>query len=640
MTQPIRSLLAKLARYFDGLGEAGAAVWVEADLISDIPKRLQYLEQQADRFELQRQSRKFHRPMVDVRTFVNSPFFMVGRQEWIDESGVKHEQHRIWPTILADLTELNSGKYTEAVLTGAIGAGKTTLALWTLAYQLYVLSCYRKPHQMFDLDPTHEIAMVFQSLNKDLAKTVDYRRFRAMIEESPYFKKHFDFDHDLQSEMKFPNQIVVKPISGYETGALGQNVIGGLIDEMNFMAHVENSKMAPDRGLYDQAVSNYESIARRRESRFLQMGELPGMLCLVSSSRYRGQFTDQKIAERNAGNPRIFVYHRTVYEVRPERFSQECFEVFPGDEVRKPFIVTEQSPCPPELQDRLIRVPVDFRRSFEQDLLNALRDIAGVSTTAVHPFILDPEKVVMCFGRKPSVFGRDVVDFVQTKAQILPSRFDSRAFPRFVHLDLAVTQDSAGFCMGYVERFVKIERGQNQIEILPVIVIDGILEIRPPIGGEIQFEKIRELIYTITSLGVPIRWVTCDSYQSRDMVQILRHKGYTTGIQSIDVDTKPYDVLKNTLYDGRLLAPPDPITMRQILQLERDVRKGKIDHPPNGAKDKSDALAGVVYGLSIRREIWAMFEIQISQIPSWLIAAASKKAPAQEVNPGSALAAV
>ena len=65
-----------------------------------------------------------------------------------------------------ELRELNSGKYVEAVLTGAIGTGKSTIALFTTAYQLYVLSCLKDPHELFNLDPSSEIVFAFQSLNK------------------------------------------------------------------------------------------------------------------------------------------------------------------------------------------------------------------------------------------------------------------------------------------------------------------------------------------------------------------------------------------------------------------------------------------------------------------------------------------
>ena len=56
--------------------------------------------------------------------------------------------------------------------------------------------------------------------------------------------------------------------------------MGGLIDELNYMSVVEKSKVAVDKGTYDQAILLYNSIARRRKSRFMENGKLPGILCL------------------------------------------------------------------------------------------------------------------------------------------------------------------------------------------------------------------------------------------------------------------------------------------------------------------------------------------------------------------------
>ncbi len=38
---------------------------------------------------------------------------------------------------------------------------------------------------------------------------------------------------------------------------------------------------------------------------------------------------------------------------------------------------------------------------------------------------------------------------------------------------------------------------------------------------------------------------------------------------------------------------------------EIDAKAGSIDHPPGGSKDLADALAGVVHGLTMRRDVWA-----------------------------------
>ena len=38
-----------------------------------------------------------------------------------------------------------------------------------------------------------------------------------------------------------------------------------------------------------------------------------------------------------------------------------------------------------------------------------------------------------------------------------------------------------------------------------------------------------------------------------------------------------------------------------------------IDHPPNFSKDCADAVAGVVYGLTYRREIWARHGVPVNR---------------------------
>ena len=241
---------------------------------------------------------------VDVQTFVESPYFL-------------NRRGTLYPAVMEELRELNSGKYVEAVLTGAIGTGKSTIALFTTAYQLYVLSCLKDPHGLFNLDPSSEIVFAFQSLTKDLAESIDYERFRAMLTDSPYFNQHFPFNKKIKSEMVFPNRIVVRPLSGDVNAAIGSNIFGAILDEMNFMARVEQSKSAVDGGLFDQAVEMYNSIVRRRKSRFMAAGgRLPGMVCLVSSKRYPGEFTERKQAEAReeqarTGKTGIFVYDRT-----------------------------------------------------------------------------------------------------------------------------------------------------------------------------------------------------------------------------------------------------------------------------------------------------------------------------------------
>lgn len=65
----------------------------------------------------------------------------------------------------------------------------------------------------------------------------------------------------------------------------------------------------------------------------------------------------------------------------------------------------------------------------------------------------------------------------------------------------------------------------------------------------------------------------------------------------------------------------------ELISLEKDVKKNKVDHPAGGSKDVADALAGVVYGLTMRREVWGLHKIPLGEIPPEVYAAiASNKA--------------
>ena len=100
-----------------------------------------------------------------------------------------------------------------------------------------------------------------------------------------------------------------------------------------------------------------------------------------------------------------------------------------------------------------------------------------------------------------------------------------------------------------------------------------------------------------------LKWISFDTYQSADSIQILRQKGFITGPHSMDRTSLPYDVTKTAFYDGRVKAPKHDKALSEIVRLERDSQSGKIDHPPNFSKDCADAVAGVVYGLTYRREL-------------------------------------
>ena len=561
-------------------------------------------------------------PPVDIETFLIDPFYLnLGGQ--------------VYPEVLPYVTEINSGKYVEVVLTGGIGSAKTTLALWTTAYQLYLLSVTRNPHALYGIATSDELIIVFQNITEKLARTVDYPRFKALIEKSPYFQQHFPFDDSLESEMNFPHRIIVKPVSGSSLATIGQNVIGGLIDELNYMQVIEKSARSVDAGTYNQAVEVYNSIARRRKSRFMKQGKLPGILCLVSSKRYPGQFTDRKEIEAET-DPTIYIYNKRVWDIKPHSFSKKRFRVFIGDDFRKPRILTDTDIVAPEDEHLIDYIPEDFRTDFENDIVNALRELAGRSNLSKHAFIPDSSAINAIFRKRPSIFSREDTNFDNMALKIYPHNYVDAEQPRFCHFDLAVTGDSVGLTIGFVREFITLDRGGGVKEMLPYIQIDGCLEIMAPRNGEVLFWKLRRLLYKIRKEGLNLRWVSFDAFQSVDSIQLLRQQGYAVGVQSMDKDTTPYDFLKAAIYDKRIDVPRHGKLLKEIRELQFILqttnKRFKVDHLPSGSKDVADSLAGVVYGLTNRREIWGAFGIPLMMVPESIRAAIKKD---DKINTGT-----
>lgn len=173
---------------------------------------------------------------------------------------------------------------------------------------------------------------------------------------------------------------------------------------------------------------------------------------------------------------------------------------------------------------------------------------------------------------------------------------------RWVHMDLALSADSAAFAIGHVDKMVEVTRrnedGEEYTDIQPHIVMDLMLRVNPPNGEQIILADIRGFVYQLQAKGYQFVGASCDSFQSADTLQQLKHRGINTKVISVDRTTDAYDNLRAAMYEGRLeIYEYDPFES-ELMALEYDPEKGKIDHPIAGSKDCSDAVAGVVQGLT------------------------------------------
>ena len=573
-------------------------------------------------YSLMRQERGLKWPMVPLDEFIDS-------KEYMGQRG------HVRPAIRTKYYELfENENYVEGVLTGAIGIGKNYLADLAVARMLYELSCYVNPQMEYDLAPGSSLVFIMQSMSYSKAKRVVFDQFAERLKMSSYFQKNFMWDTNVRSELRFPNNIYVIPVAGTDTAALGMNVYGGIIDEMNFMKRSRDSVALEWTGgeEYDQAENVYLTLIRRMKSRFQQKGRLPGKLLLVSSVHYPGDFTDRKMKEAEkemdkTGKTSIMVMKYAIWEsLPPDRFSPEKFLVEVGNDTKRSRIINSYKDAVDE--GDVIKIPIDLKPDFEKDLEASLRDHAGIATGTKHPFIPQRELIQQAQDTfvamhqtrqlflQNSVALSTVIDPLSPDFELIvdheyiQGHIVDPAMPFACHVDVGLTHDALGLAIGHINSYILLPqtrvfnpRTQDFVEVsdtrVPCYHIDGLLQVTPPPGGEIDLELVRDMIVYLKGY-LNIKWASMDQYQSAVLLQALRKHNIRSGVMSIDSTLAPYIETKQAIKDERLLFPAHAVAARELRDLERDPEKDKIDHPSGGSKDVSDAIAGVVYMLQLK----------------------------------------
>jgi len=556
---------------------------------------------------------EYLRQPVDIETFVMDPYYL-GKTCDV-----------LYPKLRKDMEELFHGGYREAVLTGSIGWGKTFFASIAACRVLYELSCMRDPHRSFGIGKGSDISFVVLSVKEDLAIKVAFDNIATKIGESAYFKENFPFK-SMKKEIIFPKKIQVAARASTDSAALGLNVFAAMIDESNFMQPMRKKGSIDSRvGATDRAQFLYDQLVRRMKSRFQRHGKLPGMMIVVSSKQTKDDFTAKRIKE-SKDDPTVFVRDYATWHVKEGVYSDETFHVLVGNhQVPSKILVPEEvEPLRANLQDGMIivEVPEDFRNDFENSLEDAIRDVAGIETTSVSPFIQQRDRIIPCIDvNRKHPFSVD--EWVQTKpgkmnwtaiahqvdmrdgAEVFKS-WQPLFFPgttRHIHIDPSLNSDSTGVAVGCVTGYKTVVRRDQETreeytEPAPIIWVDFLLRIRPPIGGEIDHGMIRGLVYQFQKHGFPIGLVTMDQFQSAPTIQKFNSKGITSERLSVDKPMDAYDTLKSAIYEGRLQFYEYEPLLEELRTVQKDNVRNKVDHPRGKSKDVADALAGITFTLT------------------------------------------
>lgn len=552
---------------------------------------------------------------VDIETFIDDP-------EFLGATDIS-----MWPEVRAAVIGINRdwwkglahGGKVEALLMGATGTGKSTLAMVSTLYHLHILGCLRQPQAVYGLPKTTAIVFPIMAAKPHVTKKVVYRPLRKLFEDIPWFQKHLRLDTQVESEIDIKEKNIRVVVGGAdEDSILGEAVIGGIIDEINFMNVVLRSKKSEATsgraGLYDQAKNIYEAMVGRKKGRFITKGPCIGVVVVSSSTRYSGDFTDKRKAHiEKTGEQGVYIYNKKQYEVWPQdRYSGKTFRLLVGNDTMSDTRVLEDDEVMPD-GALILDVPIEYRDDFVKNPHRYLRDVIGMSTTSVHPFIRRRFTVLDCIQRgeeeglvsfleKDNVhLGRDGMPRVKRGHYCAnPSR------PRYVHIDLSLNGDRCGIALIRFDGLRKVERDGGMIEMLPECSVEMACSIEPDGNNEIQIAEVRMWVKQLRDVfGYPIKVVTYDGVMSIESRQQWKKEGAKTGYVSVDRTSAPYKQLRDAFSDGRIKMYDQPVLVDELFGLEYDGDKDKIDHPVSGSKDVADAVCGAYHTLIQRRSSWS-----------------------------------
>ena len=536
--------------------------------------------------------------------------------------------------------DLSIEKHHNFALTSGVfvhNTGKTFTACIGVAYVMYLILLLRDPWGFHGLSESGKMSVVFFNLTKTLSSSRAYAQLQIFLTNSTWFRNRGILSKkggsktvgsevnlgDLEESIQFPlfEFVHASPYAkGF--GSIGGHIICALMDEMNDPSASEGSRL--------RTLKSYENTVRRFDSRFVKRGESLGRLFLVSSKQDEMAFLDTFIIEMKSTG-RVKVVDIPIWEAKPSSYyCGEKFSVRIGD-IYTPSSILEKEEVEIALKSgaRVISIPIEYLEDFQRDIVGALRDFAGISIEGLRKSkLFSSEKLVLeCFDEtKEDPVSKLTISLGVKDEKELIHFLDlgkirvPRSLPRHIHMDIAYAAggDALGLAMSGVIGWTKVQRMQPDSrfvpEAAPIVETDFVMRIIAPPGDSIPLFKVRKLVLDLRRAGFNIEGFTSDlELASKDTAQVLSVAGINVDYLSVDRDRKPYMDFASVVMEKRWLCHRHPYLFFEMVNLERDPKTGKIDHPEKvadvvvlksgevkevvlrGSKDLSDAVCGSVF---------------------------------------------
>ena len=549
---------------------------------------------------------------VDIITFIKDRKYL-GNAWHLSDGECK--LYPYWENKLQQLFPNNvSTSVNNLILSGARGLGKSEIAITVMLYIMYRVMCLKNPLEHFRLKPTEKIAFSFMNITEALAYDIGVSKFQNTVQMSPWFMERGTITGKKELVWNPPNYINII-IGSQPRHVIGQATLANFFDEISFIPTQDIDKQKA------RAIDMVDTAVGGMKTRFTNNGENPGIIILASSKRSEKSFLEEHMKKKalSEGDNTLIV-DEAVWNIKPKgTYSNRFFYVAVGNRFLNSEVITEQQPDLDSYRNkgyRIIEVPIDLRPDFIDDIDRALCDFAGISSTQLSTYISGVRLSECKSNKYLNPFIKDIIEVGNAptdKTQYweffdlsrVPNELKSK--PLYIHLDMSVSGDKTGIAGTWIKG-KKPSQSNEPISKDLYYQLAFNVSIKAPKGYQISFEKNRQFIRWLRDNGFRIKLVSCDTYQSYDLLQQLKAEKFNTEIVSVDKVNSdrvcvPYQHLKNVIYENRIIIynKCDLLT-EELTSLEKNNHTGRVDHPENGSKDSADAMCASVYTASQHAE--------------------------------------
>jgi len=483
--------------------------------------------------------------------------------------------------------------YTEGVLQWGKGSGKDWISGVFLARRAYKLLCLKNPQRYYDLSDNVNIDLLNVAYNASQANAIFFTQFLATIKGKKCFER---YGYEPKgSVVRFGKAITAYSGHSDKEGQEGYNLFAAVADEISaFKTSQELGLTIEDKGSSKASrARGAEGLISMLRSSIKSRFPKTGKLVMLSYPRYKGDYIQQAYAE-GIHRRNTYVSFGATFDVNPTKKREDFNEEYENDPVE----AAAKYECKPPHSRSNYYTPEMVKKFFDTEMNVPYNPVTNELAGWFHPYHLGIDDETPCW----------------------------------IHVDLSLRHDAAGFAMGYCSSYVfrkiadelcEAENGEDFFEdrveeMKPVVKFPLITRWKAAPRGEIDFAVVRKLIITIRKRGFYIRGVSYDQYQSADSIQILKKLGFRCQQISADVSLGPHATLRELIKDGRakthclgdremfriwcedtedprlkgkIISDFEPIAS-ELLGLEL-LNNAKVNHTDLTSKDMVDAAAVV-----------------------------------------------